>query len=57
MSLLRLVKRLLGDNTRLILGEDGIKYHAMLYYLRKRENLIEVHLVITIDLELHVRVC
>ena len=42
---------------RLILGEDNIRYRAMLYYLRKRENLIDIHFVIIKDLESHVTVC
>lgn len=50
MSVMTLVKRL-------ILGEDNIRYHASLYYLRKEENLKEIHFVITKDLEAHVRVC
>ena len=39
---------------RFILGEDNIRYHASLYYLRKRENWIIIHLVITKDEEAHV---
>ena len=50
MSLITLVKRLL-------VGEDNIRYRASLYYLRKRENQIEVHFVITKDMEAHVTVC
>ena len=47
MSLMTLVKRL---------GEDNIRYHARLYYLRKEENLMEIHFVIIKDLESHVMV-
>ena len=50
MSLVTQVKRL-------ILGEDNIRYRASLYYLRRRENLIDIHFVITKDLESHVVVC
>ena len=50
MSLITLVKRLL-------VGEDNIRYHAMLCYLRRSVNQIEIHFVISKDLEAHVRVC
>ena len=50
MSLITILKTL-------ILGEDNIRYRAMLYYLRKGENQIEVHFVITKALEEDVRVC
>ena len=40
---------------RPILGED--RYRARVYYLRKGKNQIEVHFVITKDLETHVMVC
>ena len=50
MSLLTLVKRL-------ILGEDNIRYRAMLYYLRRSVNRIDIHFVIIKDLESHVVVC
>jgi len=30
------------------------RYRAMLYYLRKEENLIDIHFVIIKDLESHV---
>ena len=42
---------------RFILGEDNTRYRASVYYLRKRENQIEVHFVITKELESHVTVC
>ena len=48
MSLMTLVKRL---------GEDNTRYHARLYYLRKEENLMEIHFVIIKDQEAHARVC
>ena len=50
MSLITLVKRW-------ILGEDNTRYHASVYYLRKKENQIEIHFVITKDLEFYVTVC
>ena len=33
------------------------RYRASPYYLRKEENLIEIHFVITKNLEAHVTVC
>ena len=48
MSLLGLVRN--------FVPEDNTRYHGMLYYLRKEENLMEIHFVIIKDLESHVMV-
>ena len=40
-----------------ILGEDGVKYHARLYYLWKQVTHREIHFVINKDLEVHATVC
>ena len=48
---------LITQKKRLLLGEDNIPYRARVYYLRKKENQIEIHFVITKDLEFYVRVC
>ena len=43
--------------TRLLLEEENIGYCASVYYLRKGENQIDIHFVITKELESHVTVC
>ena len=48
MSLMTRLKRL---------GEDNARYRARLYYLRKEENLMEIHFVIIKNLEVYVAVC
>ena len=39
-----------------LFGPDDLKYHAMVYYLRKGENRREIHFVVTNDLETHATV-
>ena len=42
---------------RWIFGADDVKYRARVYYLWRKENLREIHFVITKDLEAHATVC
>ena len=39
------------------LEEEDTRYCAMVYYLWKEENLIEIHFVITKNLESGITVC
>ena len=48
-SLITLVKRK-------ILGRDNVKYRARLYYIKREENLRDIHFVIIKDLKAHLTV-